>query len=315
MTPIISYWREPDMSWFDGKGADRRGPCGKDVPKTCGDSVKFHNFTINTYVEKNHPIWKKTLLSPSPLVLPTLPPYVAPTLPPYVAPTLPPYTAPPLSPLAAPTPPPMKDLMWHPTSSATPMTSSTTTSVAAKTTEVLYLIEAGKVASGILEGSQVKLKIGGETIPAKVEGVAEAMDVTTTTSSQPYQQHPGSWWHTTSTTTPSPAWVVVKQVLSGQDQDQATYIVKDDADDAPMHAARNRRFPAATLLVLALWAAAACAILQIMVRWCSETRPRADNNGVAVALEACREGSVYSRARTVDIMDSVTGPVPSPSCV
>mmetsp|Transcript_118008 Transcript_118008/g.252036 ORF Transcript_118008/g.252036 Transcript_118008/m.252036 type:complete len:609 (-) Transcript_118008:255-2081(-) len=56
MTPVISYWSAADMLWLDGMGSDSQGHCGEDAPKTCGDSVKFHSFSIKKYVPRKHPI-------------------------------------------------------------------------------------------------------------------------------------------------------------------------------------------------------------------------------------------------------------------
>lgn len=48
MTPVVSYWVDKNMDWFDGPGQDGNGPCAKgaDVPKLCPDSVTFSDFTI-----------------------------------------------------------------------------------------------------------------------------------------------------------------------------------------------------------------------------------------------------------------------------
>jgi hypothetical protein len=49
MTPIISYWSDPNMWWMDGPGKDGQGPCekGADKPEeTCPDEVKFSDFKI-----------------------------------------------------------------------------------------------------------------------------------------------------------------------------------------------------------------------------------------------------------------------------
>jgi len=46
MTPIVSYWRSDDMLWMDGQGMDGNGPCWKDTPDHCGDSVRFYDFSV-----------------------------------------------------------------------------------------------------------------------------------------------------------------------------------------------------------------------------------------------------------------------------
>jgi len=46
VTPVVSYWRSPDMAWMDGKGADGQGPCLADEPEACPDSVAFYDFAV-----------------------------------------------------------------------------------------------------------------------------------------------------------------------------------------------------------------------------------------------------------------------------
>jgi len=46
LTPSISYSAADDLSWLDGLGKDGKGPCVKDVPKACPDTVRFYGFSI-----------------------------------------------------------------------------------------------------------------------------------------------------------------------------------------------------------------------------------------------------------------------------
>merc|ERR550532_2037177 len=46
MTPIISYWGSTDMIWMDGQGKDLKGPCAKDNPDLCTESIQFYGFSI-----------------------------------------------------------------------------------------------------------------------------------------------------------------------------------------------------------------------------------------------------------------------------
>lgn len=46
MTPVVSYWSSSDMLWMDGLGADGLGPCVRDDPKMCPQTVRFHGFKI-----------------------------------------------------------------------------------------------------------------------------------------------------------------------------------------------------------------------------------------------------------------------------
>jgi hypothetical protein len=49
MTPVMSYWRSPQMLWMDGLGEDGRGPCVRDNPSQCPDHVRFYNFSLEEY--------------------------------------------------------------------------------------------------------------------------------------------------------------------------------------------------------------------------------------------------------------------------
>merc|ERR1719235_2637372 len=55
VTPVISYWSAKDMMWLDGPGLDGKGPCIKDVPEACVDSVKFMDFSITDISESRPP--------------------------------------------------------------------------------------------------------------------------------------------------------------------------------------------------------------------------------------------------------------------
>mmetsp|Transcript_46453 Transcript_46453/g.101419 ORF Transcript_46453/g.101419 Transcript_46453/m.101419 type:complete len:511 (-) Transcript_46453:193-1725(-) len=50
MTPVVTYWSDPSLTWLDGKGRDGGGPCGDsdDAAPQCGDSVQFSNFSIDS---------------------------------------------------------------------------------------------------------------------------------------------------------------------------------------------------------------------------------------------------------------------------
>ncbi|CAK9013428.1 unnamed protein product [Durusdinium trenchii] len=48
MTPVVSYWSAPDMLWMDGVGGDGKGPCHKDEPDLCGETVKFYDFAVES---------------------------------------------------------------------------------------------------------------------------------------------------------------------------------------------------------------------------------------------------------------------------
>jgi len=46
MTPIVSYWADPDMTWLDGPGEDGRGSCTKDSVRNCAQSVRLSGFAV-----------------------------------------------------------------------------------------------------------------------------------------------------------------------------------------------------------------------------------------------------------------------------
>jgi len=46
LTPSISYSAADDLSWLDGLGKDGKGPCVKDVPKACPNTVRFYGFSL-----------------------------------------------------------------------------------------------------------------------------------------------------------------------------------------------------------------------------------------------------------------------------
>jgi len=46
MTPIMSYWSSDEMLWMDGAGQDGKGACTEDLPKLCGEAVRFYNFSF-----------------------------------------------------------------------------------------------------------------------------------------------------------------------------------------------------------------------------------------------------------------------------
>jgi hypothetical protein len=45
MTPVISYWNS-SILWLDGKGS-RGGPCARDFPQQCPDSIRIYGFSVN----------------------------------------------------------------------------------------------------------------------------------------------------------------------------------------------------------------------------------------------------------------------------
>jgi hypothetical protein len=47
MTPIVSYWADPGMTWLDGAGDDKRGICTKDSASNCAKSVRLSRFAVD----------------------------------------------------------------------------------------------------------------------------------------------------------------------------------------------------------------------------------------------------------------------------
>jgi len=64
-TPSISYSAADDLSWLDGLGKDGKGPCVKDVPKACPNTVRFYGFSVEP-IGKRGPnfVERKKLSSP-----------------------------------------------------------------------------------------------------------------------------------------------------------------------------------------------------------------------------------------------------------
>lgn len=46
MTPIVSHWSSKDLLWLDGQGPDLEGPCERDKPAQCSDTVRLYDFAI-----------------------------------------------------------------------------------------------------------------------------------------------------------------------------------------------------------------------------------------------------------------------------
>lgn len=46
MTPVVSYWKSPDMLWLDGPGVGQ-GPCREDTTQ-CGTAPQFYNFAVES---------------------------------------------------------------------------------------------------------------------------------------------------------------------------------------------------------------------------------------------------------------------------
>lgn len=52
VTPTIRYWSSAELKWMDGAGPDGQGPCVKDAPEACPESVRFYNFAVKQKGEK-----------------------------------------------------------------------------------------------------------------------------------------------------------------------------------------------------------------------------------------------------------------------
>jgi len=50
VTPVVSYWSSAKMKWMDGMGTDAKGPCAKDAPEACPESVRFYNFAVAQHI-------------------------------------------------------------------------------------------------------------------------------------------------------------------------------------------------------------------------------------------------------------------------
>lgn len=46
MTPIVSLWGADDMSWMDGEGSRKTGPCKSDSEYNCPEEVRMYHFTL-----------------------------------------------------------------------------------------------------------------------------------------------------------------------------------------------------------------------------------------------------------------------------
>jgi len=90
MTPTFSYWRAADMLWMDGVGADGQGPCDKDTPQACGDSVRMYGFEISAIQEH----YGQAVAPSSPSPAPPSMAFIAPGSTATAAPSAPPLSAP-----------------------------------------------------------------------------------------------------------------------------------------------------------------------------------------------------------------------------
>jgi len=53
VTPAFSYRNSRELLWLDGVGRDGQGPCVRDSPEACANSVRFYNFEVEE-VKKEH---------------------------------------------------------------------------------------------------------------------------------------------------------------------------------------------------------------------------------------------------------------------
>jgi len=58
MTPVVSY--KGSGTWMDGRGADGRGPCARELPDRCGQYVRFYNFSVTPALPPTAPPPRRT---------------------------------------------------------------------------------------------------------------------------------------------------------------------------------------------------------------------------------------------------------------
>jgi len=46
LTPVISYSGSKSLQWLDGLGKDASGPCVREAPQACADTVRFYGFSV-----------------------------------------------------------------------------------------------------------------------------------------------------------------------------------------------------------------------------------------------------------------------------
>merc|ERR1712217_507258 len=46
VTPFVSYFASSHLAGIDGVGTDGMGPCVRDTPEACPDTVRFYGFSI-----------------------------------------------------------------------------------------------------------------------------------------------------------------------------------------------------------------------------------------------------------------------------